>query len=118
MKKIISIVLALCLCFCFAFASSAAEISTQEQQGYYDEIILIEKETSDENTDIFDSLESFFPAEENEELDKFISLAEKAATLIYNFATQPEEPPVDLATVITIVRIAVTVIYTLVQNYA
>lgn len=118
MKKIISLILALCLCFTPVLSASAAEISKQEQESNYGDIILKQEETTDEDTDVFDSLENLFPTETNEELDKIISLAEKAATLIYNYATQPEEPAVDLETVVAVVRIAVTVIYTLIQNYS
>lgn len=117
MKKIISFILALCLCFIPVFSSSAAEINTQQTENQYEEIVLTEEKETDENTDIFNSLEEIFPTEENEELDKIISLAEMAATFIYNYATQPEEPAVSLETVVKVVRLAVTVIYTLIQNY-
>ena len=119
MKKFLSLILASCLCFNLIFVSSAAQAVTDEDDAgsYCGDILLQEEGKIDESTDLSDSLTELFPQKENEELEKIILLAEKAVTSIYDYATRPEEPAVDLATVITIVRIAVTVIYAMIQSY-
>lgn len=121
MKKILSILLILCLCLSLTVSAGAVgdvnEI--QDADTLNDKITLIENEemTTADNEDIFDLFESFLTSEDNEELEKILVIAEKAAVFIYEYATQPEEPAVDLDTVIIIVRIAVTLIYNLVKAY-
>ncbi len=101
MKKIIALILTLSVCLCFAGTAYAADTQPDEQTAITENT---EKEiiTGDEN---------------NDELNKIISAATQVATYIYNFATKPEEPAVDLETVIKIVSVAVYIIYGIVQQY-
>lgn len=101
MKKFISVILALVMCFSFVSIASAAD-ETQ-----------IEKEIFTQ-TDVSDSFEA---ESDNGELEKIMSVMTKAVTYIYDYATKPEEPAVELETVITIVQVVVYVIYGIIQQY-
>lgn len=96
MKKIISLCLAMILIFgCLTvtgFAADEAEVPVAE------EIVIPEISQNDE------------------ELEKIQSAATELVTYIYNYATQPQEPAVDLETVLMITSVIISIIYTIYIN--
>lgn len=106
MKKIISILLCLIMCFSLAASASAAEIVPAS-----DESCVGTDGGGQESLP-----EIPLPEVDDPELQKTIDIISVVATYIYNYATQPQEPAIDLETVLTIVSVLVTVIYTISQN--
>lgn len=91
MKKIISICLAVILIFsCLTVTGFAAD----------------EAETSVSEETVFPDM-----TEEDEELEKINEVITELVTYIYNYATRPQEPAVDLETVIKITTVIVNIVY-------
>ncbi len=99
MKKILALIISLTMFFCFFTTANATDVKAEESTEITQEAIIA-------------------PDENDEELQKILSAVTQVATYIYNFATQPEEPAVDLETVIKIVTFAIYIIYGIVQQYA
>lgn len=97
MKKILSVSLALILIFsCLTvtgFAADEAEAPTVSEE-------ILPPDTA-----------------EDEELQRITAALTEVTTYIYNYATQPQEPAVDLETVIKIVTVIVKIVYTIYKNY-
>lgn len=100
MKKIICLLLIFVMCVTFTGSAFAADFKVIEEPTTA--VIAENEEVTDENA--------------NEELEHLIEAACKAATLVYNYATQPEEPAVDLDTVLMIVAAIVSVAYAIYQQ--
>ncbi len=96
MKKIISVCLAVVLIFsCITvtgFAAEESEIPAAE------EIVIPGIDTDDE------------------QLQKINSTVSSLITYIYDYATKPQEPAVELETVLMIASIIVSIVYTVYKN--
>lgn len=105
MKKVIALILSLIMCFTLATAASAADETRLSE----DEVTI---EIDEADTEITDKA---MPEGDSEEVKKIISVLTEVVSYVYNFATQPEEPAVDLETVLTVVQVAVYIVYGIVQ---